>query len=52
MADGDASVFIVGHTQGSFSGAFNGGLVDVVVIKLNATTGAEIWRYQVKPCAD
>lgn len=47
MAEGDTSVVTVGHTQGDYSGVFNGGVVDVVVTKLDAATGAEIWRYQV-----
>lgn len=49
MADDDASVVTVGHTRGNFSGVFNGGVVDLVVMKLDAATGTEIWRHQVWP---
>lgn len=47
MVDADTSVIAVGHTQGGFSGVFAGGAVDVVVVKLDAATGVETWRYQV-----
>lgn len=41
------SVVVVGATEGDFGGASNGG-VDVVVVKLDATSGTEVWRYQVR----
>ncbi len=47
MVDADTSVIAVGHTQGSFDGVFAGGAVDIVVVKLDAATGVETWRYQV-----
>lgn len=47
MVDGEMSVVVVGATEGDFGGASNGG-VDVVVVKLDATSGTEVWRYQVR----
>lgn len=47
MGDGDSSVVMAGQTYGNFSGASNSGSADIVVVKLNATSGTEIWRYQV-----
>lgn len=46
MVEGDTSVVMVGDTHGGFSGLSNGDS-DFVAIKLDAATGAEIWRYQV-----
>lgn len=46
----DNTVVLVGHTAGDF-GAVNPGSHDVVAIKLNATDGREIWRYQARPHA-
>ncbi|CAM9524878.1 unnamed protein product, partial [Ectocarpus sp. 13 AM-2016] len=45
MVDGDMSVVMVGETYGSFSGSSNGES-DMAVVKLDAASGAEIWRYQ------
>ena len=47
MVDGDTSVVMTGLTHGNFSGAVNGSY-DMVAIKLDAATGTEIWRYQVR----
>lgn len=47
MGDGDTSVVMAGQTYGNFSGASISGSADIVVVKLNATSGTEIWRYQV-----
>lgn len=46
MVEGDMSVVAVGLTYGSFSGVLHGGY-DMAVVKLNAASGTEIWRYQV-----
>jgi len=48
MVDEDMSVVIVGITHGNFSGALHGGGYDMVAIKVDAATGAEIWRHQVR----
>lgn len=48
MADGDTSVVMVGQTFGNFNGINNGDW-DIVVLKLDAATGTEIWRLQVYP---
>lgn len=46
MVDGEASIVVVGQTTGSFDGPANGDW-DIVVLKLDAASGTEIWRYQV-----
>lgn len=47
MADGEMSVVVTGITYGDFNGASNGDS-DLVVVKLDAASGTEIWRYQVR----
>lgn len=42
------SIVMAGVTRGNFSGASSGeGDMDMVVVKLDAASGTEIWRYQV-----
>ncbi|CAN0033506.1 unnamed protein product, partial [Ectocarpus sp. 6 AP-2014] len=45
MVDGDMSVVMVGGTKGNFSGTPSG-RYDMVAVKLDAASGAEIWRNQ------
>ncbi|CAM9620673.1 unnamed protein product [Ectocarpus fasciculatus] len=45
MADGEMSVVVTGITYGDFNGSSNGDS-DLVVVKLDAASGTEIWRYQ------
>lgn len=46
MADVDTSVVMVGISDGNFSGSSNGN-DDMVIVKLDAASGTETWRYQV-----
>lgn len=47
MVDEETAVVMVGVTFGNFSGSSNGDR-DMVVLKLDAASGTEIWRYQVR----
>ncbi len=46
MVDGDTAAVLAGRTSGDFSGVSQGD-VDIIAIKVDAASGAEIWRYQV-----
>lgn len=47
VATTDGNVVVAGYSQGSVDGTASTGNYDIVAVKLNVSSGEEIWTYQV-----